>query len=134
MNTLLLGAADVIERNGWIQNDFYEGYWTPDTPGPVCPRAAIAIAAGQHPLFTAYWPQFCERPAAPTGEEQAVHAAITAAEDTLARYIREELRYDDVLDRIDASLVESWADDPARTLPEVIGALRAAAEQTGRPA
>lgn len=140
---LLTGAADVIERNGWIQGEYVQPLPDESTGGfrdakecPVCPRGAIAIAAGRHPMFAADWPYECdlahamdnpEAAAAVAAEaEQAALNEIVAAEAALARYIRVELRFAD--GSADEELIERWADDPYRTWPEILGTMRAAAE------
>ncbi|MGH3379518.1 MAG: DUF6197 family protein [Actinoallomurus sp.] len=133
MNALLIGAAVIMQRNGWIQDDYFDAdLYQPDVPCRVCPRAAIAIAAGQHPMFVASWPLRCAAPE-PDEAECATYNEIKAAEGLLARYLREELRYNDG-GSLDGDMVEVWADEEQRTLPEILGVLHAAAEHSGRSA
>jgi hypothetical protein len=119
---LLDGAADVIERKGWVQKD----YWNNETDSegapldprdcPVCPRGAIAVAAGRHPM----WKIQNDRQAACgdlVGAERADWEAIDVAEMALVQYIG----------GTNPEGVENWADDEARTLPQILFALRAAA-------
>jgi hypothetical protein len=129
---ILEAAAGVVERNGWARETYFQ------SPGrelkdprecPVCPRGAIAVAVGRHPMFVADWPEFCEaKDATDPGEiaelaqaEQADRAAIIAAEETLTRYLLAELDHPPTVHR---PMIEDWADRPGRTLEQVLAALR----------
>lgn len=127
MTDLLIRGADVIDRNGFIGDDYYEGEtYQPNVPCRVCPRAALAIASGRHPLFVESWPLQCESLTEQTEEERAAYEEIVAAETCLARYLREEQGYH--YDGSDSQLIEAWAEELGRTQTQVVGALRAAAE------
>lgn len=131
VNDLLLGGADVIGRDGFIGDDYFEGEtYRPGMPCRVCPRAAFAVANGRHPLYVEAWPLYCTSSGDPTEEETAAYEEIVAAEAAFARYLRDELGYR--YDGSDAALIEAWAEEDGRTQPQVVGAMRAAHEY--RPA
>lgn len=127
MNDLLLRGADVISRNGFIGDDYFEGEeYRPNVPCRVCPRAALAIATGRHPLFVEAWPLHCQSQGEYTEAEAAAYEEISTAETRLARYLRDEQGYR--YDGSDAALIEAWAEELGRTETQVVGAMRAAAE------
>ena len=133
-------AADVIERNGWVQQEYY------DWPAPcvavtnpqecaVCPRGGIAVAAGRHPEFVSSWPDYCpsieelatesdERTA--SAEDLDALAEISTAERAFAAHLRkiDPWRSASLIDR---AFIESWNDEEGRTADEVVAQLRACA-------
>jgi hypothetical protein len=119
---LLDGAAGVIERNGWIQGEYFSAADFDGGKGPaacaVCPRGAIAVAACHHPMFKAAWPTYCAVEDQPSRDEIADVEAIRSAEQALLRHLALAGR----------ESIEAWADLDDRTLPQILGALRAAAQ------
>lgn len=101
--TVLRGAADVIRRNGWHQDSYYDsGY--PDLPKnecPVCARGAINIAANGLPDLTS--------------------DVTDAADDAMHQYLGIDGQFPHSL--------ADWNDAPERTADEVIAALEAAADR-----
>jgi hypothetical protein len=94
----------------------------------VCPRGAIAVAAGRHPLFAVdysdpdpdgeYWGTDAEQ------AERSDYEAIRTAEDALIRH----LRLVGGPGRVPSQSIEMWADQPNRTRPQILAALRGAAQ------
>lgn len=142
MNALLLRAADIIQANGLARGEYVD-LLAGDPPlpvdkCPVCPRSAIALAAGRDPLFVVEWPSHCdagydeddESGQIATDGERATRAEILSAEKALRRYLVAELGVPSTDDTYsDGEVIEVWADEDGRTQPQVVGALRAAAEQ-----
>lgn len=134
--SLLLRAGDIIQTNG-LAREYYllQRRGLAVAQCPVCPRGAIALAASQDPRFVVDWPEYCRAAEADDGQpgnpaERMARAEIITAETMFARYIRTELEFDHGSD--DGVLIENWTDAPDRTEPQVVGALRAAAEHGGR--
>lgn len=141
MSAILIGAANIIVANGLARGEYVD-LTAGDPPLPIdqcpmCPRSAIASAAGQYPLFVVEWPMHCDGGYDGSEAERAAYAEIATAEAALARYLRAELgRVDDTDKPIEARLqhhfdtvlIEEWADEDGRTANEVVGGLRAAAE------
>lgn len=125
---ILSKAADIIATNGWVQEEYYlpifERHTLRELRDPrkceVCPRGAIAVAVGRHPLFIVDWPNHClfESDADITAEEATDRDAIVGAERALANHLGVD----------DATGIEQWADDPDRALSEILAALREAAQ------
>lgn len=142
MTDLLLRGADVILANG-LAHQTYIDLTAGDKPlpvaqCPVCPRSALALAAEVDPLFAVEWPMHCvsfeedEQGRVGSEAERAAYAEILSAEERLRRYLVEQLGYRAPLELSDGTVIEFWADEDERTQPEVVGAMRAAAEY--RPA
>jgi hypothetical protein len=130
---ILDGAADVIERNGWIQKDLFDSESAPGVPAkdcPVCARGGISVAAGQVPWFSADWPMTAEF-VHESGSEIAVPSsvaaldAITTAEVAFAEHIR-SLGFN-VSGIPGAELIEKWNDRDGMSQAIVIAELRACA-------
>lgn len=137
---ILDNAADIIQRNGWTQHEYYN--WP--APGmavtnpqqcAVCPRGGMAIAAGRHPEFAASWPEYCpsvEELATesddriPSVEDDVILFEVTEAERAFAAHIR-KLRPGYGGSFTDRALIEQWNDEAARTADEVITELKACA-------
>lgn len=146
---LLTVAAGYIERNGLADTLYLdpieeENGWRPDHKCPMCPRGAIAMAAGQDAEFMVGRGFADLVDDEPTPEEAAAFAEIAAAERVLIDYILDELRWRAagqragraIADR-SAEVIEMWADEYHGAAPPVIGAMRAAAltaatEEPGR--
>lgn len=134
MSTLLIAGADIILANGFVPNRYYQDKldatgWRPARKCPVCPRGGIAIAAGHEPDFMV---MLDKRGLTAPESDPIAYAKISDAEQRLARYLIAE--QDAEAAATDGEVIENWADDPRRTQPQVIGAMRAAHEYTGRPA
>lgn len=140
---LLTAGADVIVRNGWVQDDYFQdirvgteddldqpGSWLPAEQCPVCPRAALAVAAGGHPLdYSKGWVPPWDRLMSPEVRERG--KAVLAAETALAEFLRdpwpEAARMLDGGFPVD-TVIERWADEDGRTLEEILRAMRRAAD------
>lgn len=136
-------AADIIQANGLARGEYIDLLAgdppLPPAKCPVCPRSAIALAVGRDPLFVVEWPLHCDGDPYDEGRdgtdvEQTDRALIVSAERTLRRYLVAELAVDAAEDDDDGGVIERWADGPAITQPQVVGALIAADETAGRPA
>ena len=136
---LLDKAADHIQTHGLTTEEYVKDAANPRAC-PVCPRSAIAIAVGRHPLFAAAWPELCdhyEEDADDAGhlsiEGQAELQDLRLIHDTermLVDYLRSEgVNVADLPLWESGTVIERWADDPSRTLPQILGAMRAAAER-----
>jgi hypothetical protein len=133
---VLAAAADVIERNGWLQRDFFQATAGRDPKTcPACVDAAISIAAGRHPEFGVEpfdhnTVPLAGDPDKPTewaldGPDAEVMEVIAAARAVFARHIRNVIGYRSALP--DAALITHWNDVAGRTAGEVVRELRAAA-------
>lgn len=130
---ILDGAADVIERNGWIQKDLFDSESVPGGPAkdcPVCARGGISVAADQVPWFSADWPttaEFVYEPGGviPAPPSVAVFDAIAAAETAFATHIR-SLGFN-VSGIPGAELIEKWNDRDGMSQAIVVAELRACA-------
>jgi hypothetical protein len=133
---ILDGAAGVIQRQGWVQKNYYRSQL--DAAGrernprscAVCPRAAIALAVGRHPKFEVQWPAHREpRDADDPAElaeqdlaECADREAIGRAEEALVLHLLVVVGYRPTISS--SPVIENWADQPSRTLPEVLQVMR----------
>lgn len=136
-HSLLLKAVAVILTNGLVQEDYYEpptddrGRVLNHNPKdcPVCPRGAISVAAGQHPEFAA---DFDAEDDTYEDEHLAAFEAIAAAERLLVDHLVGVVGFPAhpylVVTRSPA-VIEEWADAEGRTLPQIVDAMRAAAER-----
>ena len=114
-------AADYLEAHGWIQGQYYAS-WNDEQPA-ACTVGALAVAAYGYP----HPEPFCDDFEA--GDDALIDcwSAFVNAEFALAAYLG-LLRVDERRDPDDMESVHTWNDKPARTGPEVIAALRAAAD------
>jgi hypothetical protein len=112
---ILLKAAEVIELNGWTQNDWYASVGTDDLdvlPAqecPVCAAGAINVAADHVPDFDE-----------PEGN-------LREALEAFARHIDPEIGsvLDEFADEADLfSSIGDWNDTSAGSAEDVITALR----------
>lgn len=133
---ILDGAAGVIERNGLVFDSYYgmvledSGREKDPRTCTVCPRSAIAVALGRHPMFVSDWPENCASPGAPDPAELADRTAIAAAESALERHLVQVAGY-----RPSTGMhptIEDWADQSGRTLAQVLEALRGCAQAERR--
>jgi hypothetical protein len=133
--SLLLRGAEIIEANGFVQHAYFKDIkdsrsisgWRRSKDCPVCPRAALAIAAGKEPDFMVML-----NDAGLTAAESDPVACqeIRDAELRFALYLIREQGAETAL--TDGEVIENWADVLERTQPQVVGAMRAADEY--RPA
>ncbi|WP_433233910.1 DUF6197 family protein [Actinomadura nitritigenes] len=138
MNSVLLDAgADVIARNGFAPGDYYtekrggDGGYLPMNQCPVCPRGAIAIAAGCGPVdFAQGWHENWKDTVPRLSEAAA--PAVRAAEQALAAFLPE--RWEPAAGLIErqavdcSRIIERWADEEGRTQDQIVETMRAAAE------
>jgi hypothetical protein len=111
----LLAAAEVIERNGWCQGDFFDGSHSdmPYQECPVCMVGAInVVLLGQ--------------PDASPGKRSDVFPMWRAALDAVARWIGATISEIDPEDTLLS--IGDWNDAARRSDVDVVAALRAAAE------
>ena len=133
--SLLLEGANVIQANGFVPNAYYEekktddGRWQPARQCRVCPRGAVAVAAGKDPDFMIV---LDARGLTAAESDRDTYDAISDAEQRFAHYLTVEQGAEPF--PTDGEVIEAWADAPGRTKPHVVGAMRAADEYAGRPA
>lgn len=131
-------GADVQARNGLMPNQFYEAGPRPPRECRVCPRGALAVAAGRHPEFAAMWPMYCDAfdPDVDSDENPPESDAegfdmglITSAESALALHLLTVVRYvpRGSRPRTLTEVIEEWADEDGRTVEEITAAMRGAA-------
>lgn len=100
-------AADVIERNGWVQDEWYEfGRAEDPRDCPVCAGGGLDVAAGYDP-----------------GEPDDI-PALSAAVKAFAAHVDPAF---DPAAQGGYGTVAGWNDEPGRTAEEVVRELRAAA-------
>jgi hypothetical protein len=129
MNETLRSAGQILATNGFVQDLYFKVVldptgWRPTRECPVCPRGAIAIAAGVDPDFMVARTGIL---LVPEADEAAFHE-ISEAERLLRRYLVVELGYRADLEASDGAVIQDWADEPERTQQEAVGACNAAAE------
>lgn len=138
---VLDAAVAHIHQYGWIRDEYVETNANPRTCR-VCPRGAIAIANNRHPLYAVDWPELAEHYTGDDDDagtltvegdaELADLRLIVEAERLLVAYLKSEgVDVGDLPPWDVGTFIERWADDPERTLPQILGAMTAAA-QMGR--
>ena len=107
---LLDGAADVIERDGWHQGDFYPG------------------AAG-------FWGALAEKNGLPKCARGAINSAASTSNNGggwIPSWARKTAEAADALGAVIGCPVPHWNDAPERTKREVLDTLRLAAKEQRR--
>lgn len=106
-------AADIIERQGWTQGDWYQELPVPPEDCPVCAGGGINVATDHAPDDDGY--TYDER-------DEAFRAFAHHVDPDQANKSEEG-------DYLDAwiSAIGEWNDDPERTIEQVVAALRACA-------
>ena len=116
---LLRGAALYLWRHGWLQGDFFD--LLDDQPFPrACTLGAINICAHGRPILGSD----------DTAEDDLTDAAIRAMRVLAAHLDPDYGQPDNPTSAID--IVSGWNDDDCRTLPDVVDALRDAADDYDR--
>jgi hypothetical protein len=116
---VLSDAADIIERDGWVQRHYF-GSTRHLHPAFYDGSGACALGA----LLVAAWRE--EAPGYDSGLRRLQEEAVRALEAHLI-----EVAPVEVLTRARDRLVGTWNDDRRRTKDEVVAALRATAEKEG---
>lgn len=111
---VLTGAADLIERKGWVQ----EGFQSAD--GCLCTVGAIVLAAGSEFVYDEDGD-----PEDFIGNED-IYGALEAVESVIGRPAGDVDDERSVHARPEWDTV-AWNDEPGRVQAEVLAALRAAA-------
>lgn len=135
-SAVLIAAADHMQRYGWIQDGYCADYKNPRACS-VCPRGAIAAVVAGHPLYAVDWPVHRESTDDPYADssvfdaEQADYDLIKETEAALAGYLLDEgaIGVPAGINIGPGELIELWADREDRTMPQILGAMRAAAER-----
>lgn len=133
-SAVLIAAADHMQRYGWIQDGYCADYKNPRACS-VCPRGAIAAVVAGHPLFAVDWPVHRESADDPGADasvvdaEQADYDLITATEKALAGYLIDEGMTPLAQCTDPGYVIEHWADREDRSLPQILGAMLACAEE-----